>query len=87
MPGYHREVEGIVINPADTFTLTDDTDGDPALSIENSIWADEPRMLLHFAGDGHDTQHQVAELVAVLHQLADEMKQRHRAAQTREANR
>lgn len=79
MPDYHREVDGLVINPADTFTLTNDTDGDPAIHIENRAWANEPPMLLHFTGSRHDAQHQVTELVAVLHRLADEIEHRHQA--------
>ena len=75
MPDYPREADGIVINPADAFTLTTDTDGDPAIRIQNSVWAEEPPMLLHFTGSSHDSHHQINELVATLHKLADEIEE------------
>ncbi|GLU61585.1 hypothetical protein [Paenarthrobacter ureafaciens] len=60
----------ISIEPGDEFVVTDDTDGYPAVKIQNKAFVEDPRWLL-FNSPGPDQNRRINELIYALTQLRD----------------
>ncbi|MGP5015569.1 hypothetical protein ACTXJX_17400 [Glutamicibacter ardleyensis] len=63
-------MDGINIQPGDTFKVTKDLDGYQAIKIMNTVWVEEPSWLTigHINGD---QRRQLDELIHALQQLRD----------------
>lgn len=61
------------IEHGDTFTVTEDQDGYPAVRIDNSVWAGEEDRWITTAGVGRDAERNIRLLSEALAQMADAM--------------
>lgn len=61
------------VEHGDTFTVTEDQDGYPAVRIDSRVWAGEEDRWITCAGTGHDAERDVRALAAALVKMADAM--------------
>lgn len=61
----------ISISNGDHFTVEPDTDGYPAVKIQNTVFVEEPRWLLMRVAGTHDRTAAINQLIAALTELRD----------------